>query len=156
MIMITILWSHGLPFNSHILLMQCCRGVLWRNFSSSQDLSWVPTKASLVARIRALSSDRFTPAIDATSLISSSSRLAENKDEQKWGKICYSSIQWTNKFLYTIQKDQTWNSKLNQTISDNSYFTLRAIDLLICIAMQVKIPVHKVYTPFSFAQNQSI
>lgn len=41
--------------------------------SSLQDRVSVPTNSEFVANILALSSDRFTPAIDATSLMSSSS-----------------------------------------------------------------------------------
>lgn len=55
---------------SNILL---CRGAGSRKVSSLQDLVRVPTNSEFVANILALSSDRFTPAMDATSLMSSSS-----------------------------------------------------------------------------------
>lgn len=55
---------------SNILL---CRGAGRRKVSSLQDRVRVPTNSEFVANILALSSDRFTPAIDATSLMSSSS-----------------------------------------------------------------------------------
>lgn len=52
-----------------------------RKVSSLQDRVTVPTSSEFVARIRALSSDKLTPAMDATSLISSSS-LGEMKSEE--------------------------------------------------------------------------
>lgn len=55
---------------SKILL---CKGAGKRKVSSLQDRVRVPTNSEFVANIRALSSDRFTPAIEATSLMSSSS-----------------------------------------------------------------------------------
>lgn len=55
---------------SNILL---CRGAGSRKVSSLQDRVRVPTNSEFVANILALSSDRFTPAMDATSLMSSSS-----------------------------------------------------------------------------------
>lgn len=44
-----------------------------RKASSLQERVTAPTSSELVARMRALSSDRFTPAMEATSLMSSSS-----------------------------------------------------------------------------------
>lgn len=44
-----------------------------RKVSSLQERVTMPTSSELVAKIRALSSDKLTPAIEATSLISSSS-----------------------------------------------------------------------------------
>lgn len=44
-----------------------------RKASSLQERVTVPTSSELVAKIRAFSSDKFTPAMEATSLISSSS-----------------------------------------------------------------------------------
>lgn len=55
---------------SNILL---CRGAGSKKVSSLQDRVRVPTNSEFVANILALSSDRFTPAMDATSLMSSSS-----------------------------------------------------------------------------------
>lgn len=46
-----------------------------------QDRVSVPTKSEFVAKILALSSDRFTPAIDATSLMSSSSLKVRTTDD---------------------------------------------------------------------------
>ena len=51
-----------------------CVAAPWaRKASSRQERICVPTRSEFVARIRALSSFRFTPAMDATSLMSSSS-----------------------------------------------------------------------------------
>lgn len=50
-----------------------CNKPAGRNDSSLQERIFVPTSSELVARIRALSSFRLTPAMDATSLMSSSS-----------------------------------------------------------------------------------
>lgn len=44
-----------------------------RKVSSLQERVTEPTSSELVAKMRALSSDRLTPAMDATSLMSSSS-----------------------------------------------------------------------------------
>lgn len=55
---------------SSILL---CSMAQERKVSSLQECVTAPTSPELVAKILALSSDRFTPAIEATSLISSSS-----------------------------------------------------------------------------------
>ena len=52
-----------------------------RKVSSLQDRVTAPTSSELVARIRALSSDKLTPAMEATSLISSSS-LGEMKSDE--------------------------------------------------------------------------
>lgn len=52
-----------------------------RRGSSLQDRVTAPTSSELVARIRALSSDKLTPAMEVTSLISSSS-LDEMKDDE--------------------------------------------------------------------------
>lgn len=66
-----LLTSSGtnIPISSILL----CKGAGRRKVSSLQDRVSVPTNSEFVANILALSSDRFTPAIDATSLMSSSS-----------------------------------------------------------------------------------
>lgn len=48
-------------------------GEVERKVSSLQERVTMPTSSELVAKMRALSSDRLTPAMEATSLISSSS-----------------------------------------------------------------------------------
>lgn len=53
--------------------MRRCSSPVGRKDSSLQDRILVPTSSELVARIRAFSSLRLTPAMDATSLMSSSS-----------------------------------------------------------------------------------
>lgn len=58
---------------SPVSSMRFWRGIAARKGSSLQDCIWDPTKSELVAIIRALSSLRLTPAIEATSLMSSSS-----------------------------------------------------------------------------------
>lgn len=60
---------NALPISSILL----CNGAANRNASSLHDLVRVPTNSEFVAKIRALSSERLTPAMDATSLMSSSS-----------------------------------------------------------------------------------
>lgn len=54
-----------------------------RKVSSLQERVTVPTSSELVAKIRALSSDKLTPAMEATSLISSSSldEIEKQSDE---------------------------------------------------------------------------
>lgn len=55
-----------------------------KNNSSLQDLTWAPMESALVvARIFLDSSDRLTPPIVATSLISSSPSLKENQELNK-------------------------------------------------------------------------
>lgn len=61
--------THDVPISS----IRLCKGAGRRKVSSLQDRVRVPTSSEFVANILALSSDRFTPAIDATSLMSSSS-----------------------------------------------------------------------------------
>lgn len=53
-----------------------------RKASSLQERVTAPTSSELVAKIRALSSDKLTPAMEATSLISSSS-LDEMKTDER-------------------------------------------------------------------------
>lgn len=76
---------------SPVSRMRLCSRPGWRKASSLQERICVPTSSELVARIRALSSFRFTPAMEATSLMSSSSLKCErwqiNKilwDKQVW------------------------------------------------------------------------
>ncbi len=52
-----------------------------RKVSSLQERVTAPTSSELVAKIRALSSDKLTPAMEATSLISSSSLDVIKSDE---------------------------------------------------------------------------
>lgn len=56
-----------------------CNKPAGRKDSSLQERIFVPTSSELVARIRALSSLRLTPAMDATSLMSSSSLMERGR-----------------------------------------------------------------------------
>lgn len=62
-----------------------------RKVSSLQERVTMPTSSELVAKIRALSSDKLTPAIEATSLISSSS--LEKRQKQFSYFLCLTFIQ---------------------------------------------------------------
>ena len=62
--------------------MRRCSRPVGRNDSSLQERIFVPTSSELVARIRAFSSLRLTPAMDATSLMSSSS-LRTTEEERR-------------------------------------------------------------------------
>lgn len=68
--------SADIPISS----IRLCNGAGRRKVSSLQDRVRVPTSSEFVANILALSSDRFTPAIDATSLMSSSSLQKRGKE----------------------------------------------------------------------------
>lgn len=61
-----------------------------RKVSSLQERVTMPTSSELVAKIRALSSDKLTPAIEATSLISSSS--LEKRQKQFSYFLCLNHI----------------------------------------------------------------
>lgn len=65
--------------------MRRCNKPAGRKDSSLQERIFVPTSSELVARIRALSSLRLTPAMDATSLMSSSSLRWREEEEQTGG-----------------------------------------------------------------------
>lgn len=81
---------------SPVSSMRLWRGIAARKGSSLQDWVWVPTKSELVAIIRALSSLRLTPAIEATSLMSSSSlKLKKKKSHRKPNSAC-------NTFIFCI------------------------------------------------------
>lgn len=73
--------THDVPISS----IRLCKGAGRRKVSSLQDRVRVPTSSEFVANILALSSDRFTPAIDATSLMSSSSlqKRKENSNSRR-------------------------------------------------------------------------
>lgn len=79
----------NIPISSILL----CKGAGRRKVSSLQDRVSVPTNSEFVANILALSSDRFTPAIDATSLMSSSS-LERRGAEDYVVRGNHSSLRW--------------------------------------------------------------
>lgn len=69
--------------DSPVSWIRRCSSPGWRKASSLHERICVPTRSELVASILALSSFRFTPAIEATSLISSSSLKDEMVDGKK-------------------------------------------------------------------------
>ena len=60
-----------------------CRAPMKRNGSSLHDWTSVPTNSEFVAKMQAFSSLRLTPAMEVTSLMSSSS-LIEKKESFQW------------------------------------------------------------------------
>ena len=70
-------WSY-LPMSK----IRFCRAPMKRNGSSLQDWTSVPTNSEFVAKMQAFSSLRLTPAMEVTSLMSSSSLI-----EKKKGKL---------------------------------------------------------------------
>lgn len=73
-----------------------------RKASSLQERIWVPTSSEPVAKIRAFSSFRFTPAMDATSLMSSSSLQTQMEEIQElyhaWNRYI---MMYTYKTIYS-------------------------------------------------------
>lgn len=65
-----------------------CSTSAGRKNSSLQERIFVPTISELVAKIRAFSSFRLTPAIDATSLMSSSSLDREANGKTRVQRVC--------------------------------------------------------------------
>lgn len=86
-------WIHGRSVVSDLSVLpissiRACSTEQERKASSLQECVTAPTSPELVARILALSSDRFTPAMEATSLMSSSSL-------QTWSKCV--KTRWLSK-----------------------------------------------------------
>lgn len=95
---LTQMWTLGIPVassgaNIPISSILLCNGAGRRKVSSLQDRVSVPTNSEFVANILALSSDRFTPAIEATSLMSSSSLEMQGTDYSVV-RGNYSSLRW--------------------------------------------------------------
>lgn len=115
-----------------------------RKVSSLQERVTVPTSSELVAKIRALSSDKLTPAMEATSLISSSSLDEMKSDEGKhkqqlylhiflWesGISFYGSVLWVGDrrcwrhYVYKLSSTFSWTQYLIFKIGSNFHLDLR-------------------------------
>lgn len=106
--------------------MRRCRRTVGRKDSSLQDRILVPTSSELVARIRAFSSLRLTPAIDATSLMSSSSLWEARKMRQ-----CSPELKTSDKTVKTSfqhQKPELLRPSRTQGVSKEPSQTARPTD----------------------------
>lgn len=87
-----VLWTkiRLLPASS----IRRCSSPGWRKASSLHERICVPTRSELVASILALSSFRLTPAMEATSLMSSSSLSSQRSGKGQQGVEIKTSSDW--------------------------------------------------------------